>query len=166
MDAACAMCGRSRDAHNRHVRFRLPDPVLAAPLRERTRGTWMSHDDAESSVMMQVPEVGHFVRVLLPITLIGGDTLTFGIWLGVAPEDFHRAFAQWWAPTYPDLVLEGHIANDVQPWGLLARPGCAVVRNPQATPYLARSTDSLTEQVLTRHWPHDEVLDALPETLR
>lgn len=160
------MCGRSRDAHNRHVRFKLPDPVLDTPLQERTPGTWMSHGDAVSSVMMQVPNVGPFVRVLLPVRLLGGDTLTFGVWLGVHPDDLQRAFKEWWAPTYPDLVLQGRIANDVQPWGLLAKPATAVVRNPDQTPYLVGSVDRLTEQVLTEEWAHADVLDALPEALR
>jgi hypothetical protein len=164
--AACVMCGRSRDAHNRHVRFRLPDPVLDAPEQERTPGTWMSHADANSSVMLQVPEVGPFVRVLMPVRLLGGDVLTFGVWLGVHPDDLQRAFAEWWAPTYPDLVLEGRIGNDIRPWGLLAKPATAVVRDANQTPYLASSPDLLTEQVLIDEWPHDYVLDALSEALR
>jgi hypothetical protein len=160
------MCGRSRDAHNRHVRFTLPDPVLAAPQRERTAGSWLSHDDAAASVMMQVPGVGAFVRVLLPVSLLGGDTVTYGLWLGVDPEELQRAFSEWWAPTYPELVLEGRIANAVQPWGLLGRPATAAVRNQDETPYLTSSSDSLTAQVLTQQWLHDEVLGALPETVR
>jgi hypothetical protein len=52
--------------------------------------------------MLQVPEVGPFVRVLMPVRLLGGDVLTFGLWLGVHPDDLQRAFAEWWAPTYPD----------------------------------------------------------------
>jgi hypothetical protein len=68
----CATCGMPIDAHNRHVRFQLPDPVLALPDRERTDGTWLSHHDANSSVMMQVPDLGGFVRVLLPVHLTDG----------------------------------------------------------------------------------------------
>jgi hypothetical protein len=64
------------------------------------------------------------------------------------------------------LVLDGRIANDIQPWALLAKPATAVVRDPNATPYLASSPDVLTEQVLTDEWSHDYVLDALPEALR
>ncbi len=126
----------------------------------------MSHGDASSSVMLQVPGVGPFVRVLLPVTLTGGDTLTFGVWLGLQPADMHRAFAEWWAPSYPQLVLEGRIGNDVQPWGLLAKLATAVVKNPDETPYLASSSDALTHRVLTEPRDHDEVLAALPEALR
>jgi hypothetical protein len=164
--STCATCGRGRDVHNQHVRFRLPDPVLALPDGERTPGIWMSHDDANTSVMMQVPEVGPFVRVLLPVSLTGGDRLTFGLWLSISPDQFRHAFEQWWAPSYPDLVLEGRIANDIQPWGLLARPATATVKDVDATPHLTSSGDALTERVLSDEWGHDEVLDALPESLR
>jgi hypothetical protein len=160
------MCGRAADEHDRHVRFSLPDPVLQLPDRERTPGTWMSHAEPRSSVMLQVPGVGRFVRVLLPVALTGGFTVTFGLWLGVAPADANRALEQWWAPTYPDLVLEGRIANDVQPWGLLGRPATAVVRDPDQTPYLDSSPDIETQRVLTEPWPHDAVLDALPAGVR
>lgn len=148
------------------MRFALPDPVLQTPLREHAPGTWMSDDSAAASVMMQVPDVGPFVRVLLPVHLVGGDTITFGLWLGVHPDDLQRAFEQWWAPTYPELVLEGRIANDIQPWGLLARPATAAVKDPEQTPYLVDSTDALTRQVLTELWPHAPVIDALPASAR
>jgi hypothetical protein len=126
----------------------------------------MSHEDANKSVMMQVPGVGPFVRALLPVTLIGGDTLTFGLWLSVHPDDFQRAVREWWAPTYPELVLEGRIANDVLPWGLLARPVTARVKIADQTPYVTESDDDLVRQVITQEWSHEPVLDALPEALR
>src|SRR5690349_19912586 len=149
MTTACSICGRSRDAHNQHFRFRLPDPVLALAEREQTPGTWMSHADATSSVMMQVPGVGAFVRALLLVRLLGGDTVTFGLWLGVHPDELQRAFGEWWAPTYADLALDGHIANDVQPWGLLAKPVRALVKDADETPYVSYSDDPLTNKVLT-----------------
>lgn len=152
------MCGEQGNPLERDVRFQLPEPVLRAPLQERTPGTWMSHEDAASSVMMQVPDLGPFVRVLLPVSLRGGYSITFGLWLGVHPDDLQRAFEQWWAPTYPQLVLEGRIANDIPPWGLLAEPATALVRDQNETPYLASSPDALTNQVITEQWEHDAVL--------
>jgi hypothetical protein len=116
--------------------------------------------------MMQVPDLGAFVRVLLPVVLEGGDTITFGTWLGVHPDDLKRAVDSWWAPTYKDLILDGHIANDIQPWGLLARPARATVPDAEATPYVTSSSDVLTNEVLTSSWPHAEVIDALPAALR
>jgi hypothetical protein len=45
------------DEHNRHVRFVLPDPVLAVPESERAERTW-GHDP-----LLQVQGIGAFVRV-------------------------------------------------------------------------------------------------------
>ena len=144
----------------------LPDPVLDAADQEPSPGTWMSHDDAETSVMMQVDGIGAFVRALLSVRLTDGHELTFGLWLGVSPEDLQRAHRDWWEPSYSSLVLDGLIANDVQPWGLLGKPARAVVRDPNETPYLDSSDDHLVQHVLSDEWDHDYVLDALPEHVR
>ena len=72
MTSDCPSCGRPPDAHDRHLRFTLPDPVLATEERERAPGAWLSHDDASASVMRQIPGVGPFVRCLLPVHLTGG----------------------------------------------------------------------------------------------
>src|SRR5688500_10080476 len=45
---SCPLCGRPTDSHNRHERFKLPDPVLALPDDEREARTW------RTEVMMQV----------------------------------------------------------------------------------------------------------------
>lgn len=158
--AACPTCGRALDAHDQHVRFGLPDPVLAIPVEERAARTW------ETEVMMQVEGVGAFVRALLPVHLEGGHTLTFGLWLGVAPEDMHRALEQWWSPAYKDLVLDGFIANQVWPWGILAKPARAVVRDADHAPYIDSSSDDEMQHVLSDTWAHAFVMDALPESLR
>ena len=91
----CAACGRELSAHDRHVRFLPPQPVLDSPDREQATGAWLSHADAQSSVMMQVPSLGAFVRALLPVRLTGGHTVTFGVWVAVHPDDLRHAFAVW-----------------------------------------------------------------------
>lgn len=156
----CPTCGRQLDAHNRHVRFQLPDPVLDVPADERAARTW------GNDVLTQVEGVGAFVRALLPIRLGGGHTLTYGLWLEVHPDDLRRAFTSWLSPSYVDLVLDGLVANDVAPWGLLGKPTRAVVRDPDEVPYLDSSTDEVLNKVLNDEWPHDVVLNALPERLR
>lgn len=160
--AVCHSCGRLLDDHDRQVRFTLPDPVLALPDRERTAGTWMTKKDPSRAVMMQVPGVGAFVRVLLPVRLTGGFTVTFGLWLGVHPDDLQRAVALWWEPDYPTLRLDGVLANAIPPWGLLGEPVEAGVRDPDETPYCERSTSHDLARVLNDEWPHEDVLAALP----
>ncbi len=43
----------------------------------------MSHATVVQSVMMQVSNIGAFVRVLLPVRLIGSHTVMFGAWLAM-----------------------------------------------------------------------------------
>jgi hypothetical protein len=144
------------------VRFRLPQPVLDSPERDQAPGTWLSHGTAEESVMMQVPNVGPFVRALLPVRLTGGYTVTFGVWVAIHPGDLQRVFAVWWEPEYADLRLDGFLANSVEPWGLLAAPVSLEVRDPEQTPYCSASSDPELSRVLADEWPHEDVLTALP----
>ncbi|MEY2568466.1 MAG: hypothetical protein QOE35_2995 [Actinomycetota bacterium] len=121
----------------------------------------MSHQDPESSVLMQVPEISPFVRALLPVRLTGGFTLTFGVWIAISPDDFQRSFRVWWEPDYQDLVLQGFLANALPQWGLLGVPVLARVKDTEHTPYLVESSDESLMAVLHDEWPH-EVLDLLP----
>ena len=149
----CPNCG-----HNRHFRFTLPTPVLDLPEREQTPGTWMSHATPGESVMLQVPGAGAFVRVLLPVRLDGGYQVTYGAWLGIHPDQLSSTFAVWWEPEYADLRLDGILANRIEPWGLFPTPATATVRDPDHTPYVTASPDPTLSDVLTRTWPHEEVL--------
>ena len=152
----CPNCGRKLDEHNRHVRFVLPDPVLEVPESEREARSW------GNEVLLQVQGVGAFVRVLLPVRLSGGYTVTFGAWLAVHPEDLRRAWRVWWSDEYPRLELRGYLANAIPPWGLLRAPAVARVRHPDQAPYLVESPDQLLGQVLENEWPHEPVLAVMP----
>jgi hypothetical protein len=157
----CPTCERPLDRHNRNIRFRLPDPVQETIEQERAPGAWMSHVDATASVMMQIPDVGPFVRALVPVALTGGHTVTFGVWLLVDPDDLQRASQIWETPEYANLVLDGWLANSLPGWGLLGKPVRAAVKTRQHTPYCVDSTDPVLSAVLTQEWRHDLVLDAL-----
>jgi hypothetical protein len=144
------------------MRFRLPDPVLALPDRDRTDGTWMSGSDANESVMMQVPGAGAFLRALLPTRLTGGYSVTFGVWVGVRPDDLQHAARVWWAPEYADLRIEGVLANAISPWDVLGAPVELRVQDPEQTPYCVSSPDARLRSVLAEEWDHDLVLSSLP----
>jgi hypothetical protein len=135
----------------------LPEPVLAVPAPERAARTW------GSEVLMQVQGVGAFVRVLVPIHLSGGYTVTFGAWLGVHPDELRRAYEVWWEPAYADLVLDGHLANMLPPWEsqTLAQPLRVSVREIDSVPVAESSTDAFVQSLLTDEWSHEEVLAAL-----
>jgi hypothetical protein len=158
----CAMCGGPLDAHNRQIRFRLPEPVLDIAGREHVPGAWLSHESPEASVMMQIPGAGPFVRALLAVRLMGGYAVTYGVWVGVHPDDLQRAFRVWWEPDYKNLRLEGALANSIPPGGLLAAPVTLAVKDPEHTPYCVSSSDPALSRILGEEWPHEDVLEALP----
>jgi hypothetical protein len=157
---SCATCGRPLDVHNRHVRFTFPDPLLAASEDQRRKALAVragrqsrSHDAGSRG--------GPFLRALLPIHLSGSYTLRFGLWLLVHPDDLQRAVRLCWSPEYADFKVDGWLANSIPPWGLLAAPVTAVVRDPNQTPDCDTSTEPMLTRVLAEDWPHEDVLAAL-----
>jgi len=134
----------------------LPDPVLRIPEPDRTARTW------GGGPMMQVQGVGAFVRVLLPIRLTGGYSLTLGTWLAIHPDPLKEVWEVWNDPSYVDLSLEGFLANAIAPWNqqLLAAPAIAQVRDPDQIPYVTQSSNELLEKVLMNEWPHEQILGA------
>jgi hypothetical protein len=112
--------------------------------------------------MLQVPNVGPFVRCLLPVSLTGGYRVTFGVWILVHPDDFQRAFRVWWEPDYAQLVLDGWLANHLPTWDCFASSVHATVLDSEHTPYITSSNDDTLSGVLHQEWPHDPVLASLP----
>jgi hypothetical protein len=145
------------------VRFTWPDPVIERGVNATAEGLWISHGTPRESVFLAVEDLGSFVRALLPVRLTGGYTVTFGVWVGLAPADMQSAYERWFAPDYSQLVLEGRLANGVAPWGLLGAPVRLEVRNPDETPYCSASSDATLADVLTNTWPHEKVLAVLPQ---
>lgn len=156
------LCGRQTEDHDRHVRFRLPEPVLRDPQQDHREGTWKSDEDPNLAVMLLVPQVGAFVRALLPVRLTGGHTVTFGVWVGLHPDDLRRAFDAWWTPDYDQLKLDGRLANVLPGWDVFGAPVALAVTDPNATPYCVASPDPGLNSVLTTEWDHDPVLSELP----
>jgi hypothetical protein len=159
--AACPTCGRPIDAHNRHVRFGLPDPVLAIPPDERASRTW------GADPMIQVQGVGAFVRVLLPIRLTDGYTLTVGTWLAINPSHLRAVWERWETSEYSSLVVEGFLANEIPPWGaqVLGASSTAEVRDPEQLPYLSASGHPRLSAILGTEWPPDVIFSAYQKVL-
>lgn len=157
----CELCGNPVDLHDRHVRFAYPDPVLDAGELPAS-AVWMTHPDANTSVMMQVNDIGAFVRALLPVHLTAGHTVTYGVWVGVHPEELRRIYDTWWSPEYKDLVADGRMANRIAPWGLLGMQIKLRVLDPDQTPYCVDSVDAVLQSVLTEEWEHGLVLPTVP----
>ncbi|HMM96806.1 DUF2199 domain-containing protein [Phycicoccus sp.] len=159
---ACSVCGRALHDRDRNVRFRLPDPVLQLPDRDDGEGVWKSEADPSRAVMMMVPNLGGFLRALFPVHLSGGDAVTFGVWVGVHPDDLKRAYDVWWDAGYPKLSVSGRLANALPGWGLVGAAVDLEVVDPKATPYCVRSSDAELSSVLTDEWDREDVLARLP----
>src|SRR2546425_1990648 len=74
----CSLCGRPLDAHDRDVRFGLPDRIFELP-EEKRQLSW------GGQAMVAARGIGQFVRVLLPVRLTGGYKIRF--WRGVSVSD-------------------------------------------------------------------------------
>ncbi len=140
------------------MRFALPEPVLSIPPEERERRMWRASED-----LLEVRDVGAYVRVLVPVSLSDGHQIVFGAWMGVPTELLHRAFDVWWGEGYRSLRLDGVLANMLPPWEKETY-GAAVtveVRDESQLPYAVASPDPVMHEILTRRWPPELVLDAL-----
>ena len=155
--------GHALNEYERHIRFRLPDPVLARPGSETADDTWgLVNGDPMQSTFLMVQHVGCFIRALLPVQLTGGYSLTFGVWIAVRDADLRRAYETWWEPAYADLAIDGYLANDILPFGLGGRPVRIEARKENTLPECASSPDPELACVLDATWNHREVLDELP----
>lgn len=119
-----------------------------------------------NDVLMQVQGIGAFVRILVPIKLTGGYTVTYGTWLSVHPGDLRRAWEVWRLPAYRELRLDGVLANRLPGWEResYGKPVQAAVLHADHLPYAVGSPDHAMRRVLLEEWPHDIVL-AAPDDL-
>jgi hypothetical protein len=131
--------------------------VLDIPEEERPSRIW------GNDVLMQVEALGSFVRILIPVKLTGGYTVTYGAWLSIHADDLSRAWENWWAPTYAGLRLCGVLANMLPGWEseTYVKPVEAAVLNVEQVPYAIDSTDDFMRRVLRDEWPHQAILDAI-----
>jgi hypothetical protein len=133
--------------------------VLDVPEEQRAEQTWQTED------MMHVDGIGSFLRALLPVRLDDGFQITFGTWIGVRPVELQRAFAIWQSREYDDFTVDGWLANHIDPWGLLATPLTASVKDQGQIPYITASPDRRLSSLLTEPQPHDPVVSAWPGCL-
>ena len=140
------------------MRFGLPEPVMSIPPEERDGRTWRASDD-----LLEVRDVGAFVRILVPVSLTHSYQVVFGAWMGVPNEVLRRAFDVWWGEGYRSLRLDGVLANRLPPWEAetCGAPITAEVRDEGQLPYAVASPDSVMQDILSREWPHELVLAAL-----
>jgi Uncharacterized protein conserved in bacteria (DUF2199) len=155
----CPHCTSAIDEGERHVRFQLPDPVLS--LSRSKRAQYLGAD------IIGVRGVGSFARVLLPIQLTGGYKLVVGTWICFDSQDMYdRAVSLWNSDSYPDLVLEGQLANKLQPWdSVLGFSARATVQQPNEVPYVTQMLSHDAQSLLEAQWQRDWVMSAYPDSL-
>ena len=115
--------------------------------------------------MVAARGMGQFIRVLLPVRLSGGYDVRYGTWLSVTAEEARRAWEMWEQPNYVDLELSGFLANAIPPWGdgLLGAQAQARVRKQDELPYIVASSNELLSLVISKEWPHADMLDSFPK---
>ena len=121
----------------------------------------MTEPDPDRAVMMEHPYLGAFIRALLPVQLADGHSVTYGVWVGVRPDDLRRAFEVWQQPEYQNLQIHGRLANRVEPWEILGKPVQLAVKSPNETPVCIASEDDLLHRVLTEEWDHQPDLSQI-----
>lgn len=140
--------------------MRLPESVLHDGDQHVSEGVWMTASDPFRAVLMRHPQLGAFMRALLPVRLTGGYDVEYGVWVGVQPGDLAKAVKVWREPEYANLQVSGLLANVIPPWDVLNAPVELAVRSENELPYCVASSHAELHEVLTREWDHDLVLAA------
>ncbi|MGO4590088.1 hypothetical protein [Paenarthrobacter sp. 2TAF44] len=67
----------------------------------------------------------------MPVQLVGGQRITFEVWVSIHPDELQRAYSVWWEPEYADLRSTSYLAYAINPWGLLGAPVALAVRGSE-----------------------------------
>jgi hypothetical protein len=149
----CACCGIAPDPRGRPFSIVFEQPDVIMQIEPELLDTW------GSDPFLAIKNVGFFVRVILPVRLTDGFSVEFGTWLEVVDEDFRQAWRTWNTPEYSELVMEGYVANEIEPWRpfphALVR---AVVGDIEQVPHLASSDNPIFARILGETLPHADVL--------
>ena len=160
----CSCCGAPLDATDLDIRSELPDALADLPPEQRA-AAWGNKD------FQRLEGVGGFLRCLMPVSLTGGSTVTYSVWVSLDDDQLRHALNVWNEPAYADLAVRGSVANAIKPWPtLLGEPAGAVVRDADKLPYLVADESTLLSRVLNDEWDRDDVLSRiwhpLPLTVR
>lgn len=152
----CACCGEALDPDDPRFDLPLPEPVAA--LSEARRQATV-----EGTEMVLIARgIGNFIKVLLPVRLDDGRTVTYSLWVGLGAPLMEKVCDLIRAENYRNLTFEGLLANGVRPWGdTLLRAHVrvdAVSENGSWYLVVVGSDTPALAEVLAREWPADHVL--------
>ncbi|MFC4147353.1 hypothetical protein ACFO0M_13945 [Micromonospora mangrovi] len=145
----CDCCGDVLDDQRLRWEYDLPDELVDAPeeISYRSRAVVLS-------------EVGSFLRCIAPIHLDTGAVARIGAWVAIL-GDARAVMAAGRAggDAWESLRFTGVLANTLGPWPEIHRPVVSVaVSGPELVPLLVSSRDPRMRDVLTRSWPHPDVV--------
>jgi Uncharacterized protein conserved in bacteria (DUF2199) len=149
----CACCGIAPDPRGRPFSIVFEQPDVVSQIEPELLDTW------GTDPFIAIKNVGFFVRVILPVQLTDGFSVEFGTWLEVRDDDFREAWKVWNSPEYSGLVIEGYMANEIEPWSPFPHAMIrAAVRDVDQVPYLVASDAPLFARILGEVEPHADVL--------
>ncbi|AGL20760.1 DUF2199 domain-containing protein [Actinoplanes sp. N902-109] len=155
----CSCCGAPLDPVNLAIRTEWPDALKDLP-PDRREAIW------GDGTLRRDPDLGAFIRCMMPVQLTGGGTVEYSVWLRIDDNQMRKALHFWDLPEYADLTLVGTVANDVKPWeGMLGEPARAEVRDPGTIPWLIAQPETLLHRILHDTWDRDDILSRIPHAL-
>jgi hypothetical protein len=133
-----------------------PDDFAALSAEERAAGVVF-----ESRAFIVAEGFGAAARVILPIGLDTGHTVTLGVWVAPHDPDTMARTAREGGAAWVGYTFTGTLLNAVRPWPETVHT--EITARGLVDGELARvvdAADPLLKRVLTEKWPHQDVVDA------
>ncbi|MDT7783573.1 MAG: hypothetical protein QOF58_1992, partial [Pseudonocardiales bacterium] len=149
-------CGEVLDPNNLAWDNWLPDDLADLSDEERSERIVF-----ESRVFIVANGYGTAARVILPITLDTGHTVTLGVWMSPDDPETMGETAREGGDPWIGYAFTGKLLNAVHPWPETSHT--KITAQGFADRELARVVDAedpVLKRVLTEKWPHRVVVDA------
>jgi hypothetical protein len=158
MTEICPCCGEAA-AIPLQPRAGWPDALLSLPQAVRDM-----LGDPYTADTLPSPEDGRaWIRALLTIPLIGKHPeMVYCIWIDADEADVLQAMDVWNDDdAYAKVSMHGHLANAIEPWGLLGAEVTIGVRKPSELPHIESSPDRTLARILTEAQPYETALPVI-----
>ncbi|MFS8101956.1 hypothetical protein LFM09_32990 [Lentzea alba] len=155
-DRICHCCGDELSADNLAWDFVQPDDFANLSAKQRAKAITF-----ESRVFIVAEGFGAATRVILPISLDTGHTVTLGVWVAPHDPDTMTRTAREGGAAWVGYRFTGTLLNAVEPWPEVIHT--ELTAQGFADGELARVVDAenpLLQRVLTEKWPHQAVVGA------
>jgi hypothetical protein len=152
----CSCCGKPITEDNLGFNYTVPSTL------------WdLSDEECEDVVVVNTDAVlttrgfGNYFRVILPVRLDDGRTVTFGVWVEIhTPDEFTRVLDYCREPEDPpSLTFQGTLSNSVAPWQgkTMGATVTSALLEPRKLPRITGGDPPVLE-VLNGSWSARDVL--------